>query len=83
MMEFLTEYNLTGLVIGVATFLIIGLFFAEPFFRSQTDIEEIIVYGKQYLTICCCLSFGIFTQLMFERMLQATGKTVYLSLIHI
>ena len=26
MMEFLTEYNLTGLVIGVATFLIIGLF---------------------------------------------------------
>ena len=29
MMEFLTEYNLTGLVIGVATFLIIGLF--HPF----------------------------------------------------
>ena len=25
-MEFLTEYNLTGLVIGIATFLIIGLF---------------------------------------------------------
>ena len=25
-MEFLAEYNLTGLVIGVATFLIIGLF---------------------------------------------------------
>lgn len=58
-------------------FLIIGLFFAEPFFRSQTDIEEIVFYGKQYLTVCCCLSFGCFTQLMFERMLQATGKTVY------
>ena len=58
-------------------FLIIGLFFAEPFFRSQTDIEEIVLYGKQYLTVCCCLSFGCFTQLMFERMLQATGKTVY------
>ena len=28
-------------------FLIIGLFFAEPFFRSQTDIEEIVLYGKQ------------------------------------
>lgn len=55
-------------------FLIIGLFFAEPFFRSQTDIEEIVLYGKQYLTVCCCLSFGCFTQLMFERMLQATGK---------
>ncbi len=55
-------------------FLIIGLFFAEPFFRSQTDIEEIVLYGKQYLTVCCCLSFGCFTQLMFERMLQATGN---------
>ena len=65
------------ILVSYLLFLIIGLFFAEPFFRSQTDIEEIIVYGKQYLTICCCLSFGIFTQLMFERMLQATGKTVY------
>lgn len=26
MIEFMTQYNLTGLVIGVATFLIIGLF---------------------------------------------------------
>lgn len=58
-------------------FLVIGLFFAETFFRSQTDIEEIVVYGTEYLTVCCCLSFGIFTQLMFERMLQATGKTIY------
>lgn len=60
-----------------AVFLVIGLFFVEPFFRSQTDIEEIVQYGIDYLTICCCASFGIFTQLMFERMLQATGKTIY------
>lgn len=63
--------------LSYAAFLIIGLFFAEPFYRSQTDIEEIIVYGKEYLTVCCCLSFGCFTQFMFERMLQATGKTIY------
>lgn len=58
-------------------FLFIGLFFSETFFRSQTDIEEIVVYGKQYMTVCCCLSIGVFIQIMFERMLQATGKTVY------
>lgn len=58
-------------------FLVIGLFFSEMFFRSQTNIEEIITYGKQYMTVCCCLSLGIFIQIMFERMLQATGKTVY------
>ena len=64
-------------VMSYAAFLVIGLFFVEPFFRSQTDIEEIVQYGIDYLTICCCASFGIFTQLMFERMLQATGKTIY------
>lgn len=58
-------------------FLVIGLFLVEPFFRSQTDIEEIVQYGKQYLTVCSCVSMGIFAQLMFERMLQATGKTIY------
>ena len=76
-MLFRSENAVFLILVSYLLFLIIGLFFAEPFFRSQTDIEEIIVYGKQYLTICCCLSFGIFTQLMFERMLQATGKTIY------
>ena len=58
-------------------FLVIGLFLVEPFYRRQTDIGEIIVYGKEYLTICSCFSFGVFTQVMFERLLQATGKTIY------
>ncbi len=64
-------------ILSYLVFLLLGLFFAEPFFRSQTDIEEIIVYGTQYLTVCCCLSLGVFIQVMFERMLQATGKTIY------
>ncbi len=63
--------------VSYALFLVIGLFLAEPFYRSQTDIEEIIRHGKEYLTVCCCLSFGVFTQVMFERLLQATGKTIY------
>ncbi len=58
-------------------FLLVGLFLLDLFYRSQTDIEEIILYGKQYLSVCCCLSFGVFTQVMFERLLQATGKTIY------
>jgi len=64
-------------ILSYLAFLVIGLFLIEPFYRSQTDIEEIVIYGKEYLTICCCLSFGIFIQVMFERLLQATGKTVY------
>lgn len=58
-------------------FLAVGLFLVEPFYKSQTDIGEIVAYGKEYLTICSCFSFGVFTQVMFERLLQATGKTIY------
>lgn len=65
------------IVLSYLVFLVIGLFLAEPFYRTQTDIEEIVVYGKEYLTVCCCLSFGVFTQSLFERILQATGKTIY------
>ncbi len=64
-------------ILSYLVFLILGLFFSESFFRSQTDIEEIVVYGTQYLSVCCCFSFGVFVQVMFERMLQATGKTIY------
>ena len=64
-------------IMSYLVFLLVGLFLAEPFYRSQTDIEEIVQYGRQYISICCCLSFGVFIQIMFERLLQATGKTVY------
>lgn len=64
-------------VMSYLVFLLVGLFGTEAFYRSQTDIEEIVVYGREYLSICCCMCFGIFTQFMFERLLQATGKTIY------
>ena len=57
-------------------FLLIGLFGSEAFFRSQTDIEEIIVSGTQYIRACCCLSLGMFVAILCERMLQSTGKTM-------
>lgn len=57
-------------------FLLVGIFGSEAFFRSQTEIEEIVIYGKEYIEICCCMSFGVFISVFCERMLQATGKTV-------
>jgi putative MATE family efflux protein len=64
-------------VLSYLLFLLIGFFGSEAFFRSQTDIEEIVIYGTQYIKVCCCFSLGIFLQIFFERMLQATGKTIY------
>lgn len=57
-------------------FLLAGIFFSDIYFRLQTDIPEIIEYGKVYMLICTALSFGMFGQFCFERLLQATGRTV-------
>lgn len=57
-------------------FLLVGLFLAEPFIRSQTSDLQIIEYGSTYLRICTVLSFGCFFQMTFERLLQSTGKTI-------
>ncbi len=57
-------------------FLLFGLFGAEAFMRSQTDVEYIIEQGTAYLQVVCGFSFGIFFEIIFERLLQATGRTV-------
>ena len=57
--------------------ILVGAFGAEAFMRTQTDIPVIVKYGTTYLRICTMLSFGLFTQVTFERFLQATGQTMY------
>lgn len=64
-------------VVSYAVFLLVGLFAVKPFYASQTTDQQILTYGYQYLTIVCCCSFGIYSQFVFERMLQSTGKTFY------
>ncbi|MDR3231744.1 MAG: MATE family efflux transporter [Synergistaceae bacterium] len=58
-------------------FMIVGFTGAEAFFRTQTNIPEIIEYGRDYLSVICIFSFGVFNQITFERLLMSTGKTVY------
>lgn len=58
-------------------FALFGLFGARLFFQSQTSNELIIEYGVQYLQIVCIFSFGLFGEMMFERILQSTGQTFY------
>lgn len=60
-----------------AVFLVVGIFIARPFYLSQTDEEQIVEYGVQYLGIVCIFSIGMMLQTMLERLLQSTGKTVY------
>ena len=57
-------------------FIVVGLLVVKPFYLSQTSDAQIIGYGVDYLTIVCCMSFGIYFQFIFERLLQSTGRTV-------
>ena len=59
------------------TFFLVGLFLSDKLIGIQTDNPDILAHGPVYLRICLMGSFGIFTHLMFERLLQATGKTMY------
>ena len=63
--------------VGYAVFLLFGLFGVRAFFSAQTEVQAFIDYGMDYLTIICCFSFGVFGQIMFERLMQSTGRTIY------
>ena len=60
---------------SAVAFALIGLLFSRPFFHALTDNEQIINYGSAYTMICLGLSFGLYGQLCFERLLQSTGRT--------
>lgn len=65
--------------ISYLLFVIVGIMGVKPFYASQVkgNEQEIYTMGVQYLTIVCVCSFGLFAQLIFERLLQSTGKTTY------
>lgn len=54
-----------------------GVFGSRWFFMTQTDDLVLIDYGQQYLTIVMLFSVGLFGQFITERLLQATGRTIY------
>lgn len=63
-------------------FVVIGFLAVKPFYLSQVKTTESDIYtmGISYLSIVCICSFGIYGQFIFERLLQATGKT-FLSML--
>ena len=64
-------------MLSALAFFVIGLCATPAFFRFQKAAPGSAVwnYGVDYLSICCCLSFGVFGQVTMERLMQSTGKT--------
>jgi len=66
-------------LVAVATvlFALFGIFGTRPFFAMQSDVAETVNGGTVYTTICCCFALGIFVEVLGERLLQSSGRTVF------
>lgn len=65
-----------GAVIYVV-WLLFGIFGVKAYISSQTVEPQVISMGTSYLRICCVISFGIIFFSLFEKLLQATGRSLY------
>ena len=69
-----------SLFLGVIIYilcLLFGIFGVKAYISSQTVDAEVLKMGTDYLRICCVLSFGIVFFSIFEKLLQATGRSLY------
>lgn len=64
-------------------FFIFGLFGSNAYIATQTNNPMIQEMAANYLRICCCFSFGSFYFALYEKVLQATGKSMYSTIAQI
>ena len=58
-------------------FLLLGLFAVRPFVQLMNQSDPAVVEtGVSYLSICLIFSFGSCAQLMVEKLMQSSGRTV-------
>jgi len=61
----------------MAAFMVFGFVGAETYYAMQSDVEATVQAGKDYISICAIFCLGIFVEIIGERLLQASGRTVY------
>lgn len=64
-------------ILSSLVFAFLGLVGSRLFFQIQTSDALIVEYGTQYLSVVTIASLGVFMQIVFERLMQSTGKTIY------
>lgn len=58
-----------------AVFFLFGLFGVRLFLQTQTSDPEVLNAAYTYLSICTIYSFGVSLYMIYEKLLQATGRT--------
>lgn len=69
--------GITLMLMAVLVFMLFGMFGAKPYYAMQSDVAETVNGGSAYVGIVCLFSLGCFMQMLLERILQSTGRTVY------
>lgn len=64
-------------------FLLFGFFGVEAYIGSQTTNAEVASMAVGYLRICCVISVGIVFFSVYEKLLQATGNSLYSTIAQI
>ena len=62
-------------------FILFGIFGVRPYYEMQSNVAETVEGGILYTSICCIGTLGVFMQVLSERLLQATGRTVHTMII--
>ena len=65
------------MLIAVAFFVLFGLLGVRRYFSMQSQVAETVESGIAYTRICCVFTMGMFVEILGERLLQATGRTVH------
>ncbi len=69
-----------GIILSLCNWLffaLIGILFSTVYLKCYTNNQEIISMGNSYIRICTLFSFGVFIQITYERIMQATGNAIY------
>ena len=69
--------GLVMMAIVTALFMLFGIFGVRPYYTMQSDVAATVEGGIAYTRICCLFVAGSFLQILCERLLQSTGRTVY------
>ncbi|MBP3587739.1 MAG: MATE family efflux transporter [Clostridia bacterium] len=77
MANFAAGNGLLLALICSAVFMLFGFFGVGPYYGMQNTSAQTTADGMAYSGICCVLTVGVFLEILFERLLQATGRTFY------
>ncbi len=58
-------------------FMLFGFFGARSYYNMQSQVQATVDAGTAYISICSIFCLGIFVEILGERLLQASGRTVY------